>query len=189
MSQTTLDDYVPPAQPEGDRVSPSDLTGRTLIVQPLKVAEGIETKYGPKDGISVNVADILNDDVYLNVLWFNAAIVDGLRESLGKTLAIELVERTAKNGNTYIAVDTVVPEQKTKAGAWLSAHPTAFAPPMDDPAPKQAQPAQPAAPAASGETADVEKIKTLIAAGLDDPQIAGIVGCDPTLPAAIRNVL
>jgi hypothetical protein len=133
---TQLEDYVaPPAGGEGDQLSAKDVVGHTLVLQPLKIVSEVATKFGTKDAISVNVADVSDrGKVYRSVLWFNGAIVDGLRGSIGKTIAARVSWASSKAGNEYLIVESVDTDEKTKAAKWLSENPTAFAPEVGDPA-------------------------------------------------------
>lgn len=208
-----LNDYVaPPADAAGDNLNPSEVLDRTLVVQPLKVVTEVPTKFGTKDALSLNVADVTADRTYRSVLWFNGAVVDGLRQNIGQTLAVRL-ERSAVSkttGNAYITVSPVDAAAKAVAAAWLSANPVAFAPEVGDPAPADgfASPAaeapafaapapapvaaapaqvQVSAPAAAAPSDPVATARQLIAAGLADAVIAQTTGLDLAVLAALRN--
>ena len=129
-----LDTYTEPTSGEYDSLKPSDVVGHLLVIQPLSIRTGVTSTYRPGetfDAIITNVAD-LNDatgkTVYRNVMWSNGAIVDGLRENVGKTVAIKLVYATSKNGREFIRPEAAAGDDLERAKTWLSANPTAFAP-------------------------------------------------------------
>lgn len=131
-----LDSYTEATSGDYDSLKPSDVVQHLLIVQPLNIRAGVTSTYRPGetfDAIICHVAD-LNDasgkTVYRSVMWSNGAIVDGLRENIGKTVAIKMVYATSKNGREFIKPEAAAGVDVEKAKVWLTANPTWSAPPL-----------------------------------------------------------
>lgn len=129
-----LDTYTEATSGDYDSLKPSDVVQHLLVVQPLSIRTGVTSTYRPGetfDAIISNVAD-LNDatgkTVYRSVMWSNGAIVDNLRENIGKTVAVKMVYATSKNGREFIKPEAATGDDIERAKTWLSANPTAFAP-------------------------------------------------------------
>lgn len=113
----------------GDKFTASDAVDKPLVVLVREHRTGIITKFKPEggDGVTVDVADVRTDEVYLNVLWMNGAIVDNLAGYVGKPVAIRLTYQAPKGGgNSYI---TVVPLDGTDlalAQQWATSNTNRF---------------------------------------------------------------
>ena len=116
--------------PEGDRVQASSLEGHLLIVQSLDRIDHIDTKHqADASAVVLDVWD-LNDQVnYVNVCWFNGAIVDNLakdRHLGGNPIAIKLVSKKGK-ANSYLVPEAAQGQDLETAIAWLNSRPNVFA--------------------------------------------------------------
>jgi hypothetical protein len=80
-------------------------------------------------------------------------------------------------------------EQPAAPAAQTVAQPAATPPPAQPAAQPAPTPAPAAQPSAADGAAKMEQIKQLIAAGLTDEQIVGVVGVDLVVVAAIKNTL
>jgi hypothetical protein len=134
-----LDTYTPPSSDDGDRLPAKEMAGRPLIVAVREHRTGIKTafnsnpadpaKYKPEggDAIGLDVADLSTNAIYLGVLWFNGAIVDGLRPYVGQTLPVKLVFTAAKGGgNAYLAPEPLDGAELAAARGWAASNPTRF---------------------------------------------------------------
>src|SRR5687768_332778 len=101
-----MEEYVPETMGEGDKVKPSDIIDHPLIVKVLDYRTGLTTKFNPDgDGEAVvcDVFDMSDEKIYLQVMWFNNAVRDNLKNKVGKIMPVRLVFRKSKNGgNSYI---------------------------------------------------------------------------------------
>ena len=116
--------------PEGDRVQASSLEGHLLIVQSLDRIDHVDTKHqADASAVVLDVWD-LNDQVnYVNVCWFNGAIVDNLakdRHLGGNPIAIKLVSKKGK-ANSYLVPEAAAGQDLETAIAWLNSRPNVFA--------------------------------------------------------------
>ena len=116
--------------PEGDRVQASSLEGHLLIVQSLDRIDHVDTKHqADASAVVLDVWD-LNDQVnYVNVCWFNGAIVDNLakdRHLGGNPIAIKLVSKKGK-ANSYLVPEAAQGQDLETAIAWLNSRPNVFA--------------------------------------------------------------
>jgi len=125
-----LDTFTPrPPQDMGDKFTASDAVDKPLVVLVREHRTGIITKFKPEggDGVVVDVADVRTNEIYLNVLWMNGAIVDNLAGYVGKPVAIKLTYQAPKGGgNSYI---TVVPLDGTDlalAQQWATSNTNRF---------------------------------------------------------------
>ena len=125
-----LEEYVPETMGEGDKVKPSDIVDHPLIVKILDFRTGLTTKYNPDgDGEAVvcDVFDMADNKIYLQVMWFNPAIRDNLKNKVGRNTAIRLVFQQSKSGgNSYITPAALEGEDFETAKAWASSKPTLF---------------------------------------------------------------
>jgi hypothetical protein len=134
-----LDTYVPPVREDGDRLPTKELAGRPLIVVVREHLMGVKTqfnsdpadalRYKPEGGeaVKLDVADLTTNSVYINVMWFNGAIVDSLKSFVASTLPVKLFYDTPKRGgNPYINVEPLVGAELAGAQAWAAANATRF---------------------------------------------------------------
>lgn len=129
-----LDTYTEPTSGEYDSLKPSETVDQLLVVQPLNIRTGVTSTYRPGETFEAIICNVANLDdktgktVYRSVMWSNGAIVDGLKENIGKTVAIRLGYSTSKNGREFIKPNAAAGPDLERAKTWLSANPTAFAP-------------------------------------------------------------
>lgn len=122
----------------GDKFTAKDAIDRPLIVLVREHRTGIKTKfnsnpadksYKPEggDGVTVDVADVRTDEVWIDVLWMNGAVVDNLTAYLGQPVAVKLVwQASAKGGNAYITVVPLEGQELALAKQWATTNPNRF---------------------------------------------------------------
>lgn len=116
---------------DGDQLKPSDVTNHPLIVKVHERRDNLTTKFKPNgDGSAVvlDVLDMATNQVYINVMWFNGALVDNLSGyAKGDALAIKLVEKTSKSsGNSYLVPEALGGDDLGTAQKWAAAKPKLF---------------------------------------------------------------
>src|SRR5215208_2595808 len=122
----------------GDKFTAKEAIDRPLVVLIREHRTGIKTKfnsdpgkdgYKPEggDGVTVDVADVRTNEVWIDVLWMNGAVVDNLAVYIGQTVPIKLVwTASAKGGNAYINVQPLEGQELALAQQWAQANPTRF---------------------------------------------------------------
>ncbi|CAM3430802.1 hypothetical protein [Stackebrandtia soli] len=135
----------------GGGIAPRDLVGHLIIAAPHSHETGIETAYGTKDALSLDVADIDTNEVHTGLLWFNGRIVGALKRSLGSLVLGRIVEGVAKPGQAapFELVDaTADAAAVARAQAFMAGHSTfgKQAPAPATPTPAVAAPSPMAAP-------------------------------------------
>lgn len=125
-----LGQFEPRAAGNGDRLQAKEAVDRPFVVLVREHRTGIVTQYNPPPGgagVAVDVADVTTNEVWIDVLWLNPAIVDNLVPYLGQPVAIKLVwTPSAKGGNPYIGVVALEGQQLTQAQQWVAANSTRF---------------------------------------------------------------
>ena len=128
----TLTDYRPPVKSETDadkvRVKPSDLVGALLVLHVRGVKESVKTSFSPegKDAIILDVASVKTGNVAPDQMWFNGAIVDGLRPYVGATIAAKLEFTKGQSGRPYLVIAPVDETERTQAAEFLDSNPDLF---------------------------------------------------------------
>lgn len=116
---------------DGDQLKPSDVTNHPLIVKVYERRDNLTTKFKPNgDGsaVLIDVLDMATNQVYINVMWFNGALVDNLSGyAKGDALAIKLIEKTSKStGNSYLVPEALTGDDLGTAQKWAAAKPKLF---------------------------------------------------------------
>lgn len=116
---------------DGDQLKPSDVTDHPLIVKVYERRDNLTTKFKPNgDGSAVllDVLDMATNQVYINVMWFNGALVDNLTGYARQdALAIKLVEKKSKTtGNNYLVPQALTDNDLATAMKWAQAKPHIF---------------------------------------------------------------
>lgn len=122
----------------GDQLQAKEAIGRPLVTFVREHRTGIKTKFNqdPKekgykpdggDGVIVDVADVNTNEVWIDVLWLNGAIVDNLALYVGQAVPIQLVwTPSQKGGNPFIGVAALEGNQLAQAQQWAATNPTRF---------------------------------------------------------------
>jgi len=155
--------FAAPAAGGGDSLTPADVEGHVLVVEPLEHVNGITTAYGEKDAIRVTVHDISAQQTYENVLWFPGALIGALKSRIGQRVLAVMGKGQAKPGQAppWVLTDASGNDAAVKAAtAYLTAQTAATLAPAPAPA------AAPAAPAA---------VPSALDAALGNLQAAGLV--------------
>lgn len=116
---------------DGDQLKPSDVTDHPLIVKVYERRDNLTTKFKPEgDGsaVLIDVLDMATNQVYINVMWFNGALVDNLSGYAKQdALAIKLVEKRSKaTGNNYLVPQALTDNDLATAMKWAQAKPHIF---------------------------------------------------------------
>jgi hypothetical protein len=123
----------------GDQLQAKEAVDKPLIVFVREHRHGIKTKFNQDpsntrtykaegtDGVVVDAADVSTDEVWIDVLWLNGAIVDNLAPYVGQAVPIKLVwQAPANGGNSYIVVAPLTDTQLVQAQQWAAANSTRF---------------------------------------------------------------
>lgn len=126
-----LEEYVPETMAEGDKLKPSDIIDHPLIIKVLDYRTGITTKFSPNgdgEAVIVDVFDMSDQKIHLQVMWFNNAIRDNLKNKVGKVMPVRLVFQAPKKagGNPYIIPVGLDGADLETARAWAKEKPTLF---------------------------------------------------------------
>lgn len=133
---------APDTPSEGGSVKVADLAGHLLIIEPLEYKTEIQTVHGPTDAVAVNLVDLdANNNRHDNVLFFNVALKNALRNKVGQKVLARIGQGTAKPGKSapWILLDATGNQADiARANAYLSQ------------APAVSQPQAPVTPAGGG---------------------------------------
>ena len=91
----------------GGVVSPSDVEGHVLVVEPVEYVAEMTTAYGTTDAIRVTVHDITEQTTTEEVLWFSGVLVSSLKSKIGKKVLGVMGKGQAKPGQSapWVLVD------------------------------------------------------------------------------------
>ena len=129
--------FTAPTQGGGDSVKVADLAGRLLIITPIEHKREITTVHGVTDAVEVNIVDLDGDETHDNILFFNIALKNALKDKIGQKVLARIGQGSAKPGKSapWILIDaTGNPDDLAKANAYIgggnaNATPTPAAPP------------------------------------------------------------
>lgn len=124
-----LGTFTPRPAVRGDQLPARDVVDRPLVVLVREHRMGIQSRFRtePADGVVLDVADITSDSVWIDVLWMNGAVVDGLAPYVGQAVPIKLTwTPSAKGGNPYIAAAPLEGADLARAQQWAAANPNRF---------------------------------------------------------------
>jgi hypothetical protein len=109
----------------------ADLANQLLIITPVEYKTGINTVHGETDAIEVHVTNLDTNEEHSNILFFNVALKNALKNKVGQKVLARIGQGTAKPGKSapWILVDaTGNPADLAKANAYIGnagAKPTA----------------------------------------------------------------
>jgi hypothetical protein len=125
----------------GDSVTPADLDGHLLVIEPSEHVQGIATTFGEKDAIRATIHDITAQSTHTDVLLFPGGLIGALKGRVGQRVLAVMGKGAAKPGQAapWILTDASgVPEAVQAATAYLTgqtaasmAAPAAPAPAVD----------------------------------------------------------
>ena len=129
--------FTAPTQGGGDSVKVADLAGKLLIITPTEHKREITTVHGVTDAVEVNIVDLDGNDSHDNILFFNIALKNALKDKIGQRVLARIGQGSAKPGKSapWILIDaTGNPDDLAKANAYIgggnaNATPTPAAPP------------------------------------------------------------
>jgi hypothetical protein len=134
MTAPSFEDFVAPSMEDSDKYAPKDHYDKPLAVKVREHKEGIVTANSPDGapGVIVDLVDLTDGKVYRNTLWMGGAVVDGLKQYVGKVLVIRFESRKSNSGRTYPAPVAASAADKELAGKYWSAKGDPFAPVFAD---------------------------------------------------------
>jgi hypothetical protein len=125
----------------GDSVTPADLDGHLLVIEPSEHVQGIATTFGEKDAIRATIHDITAQSTHTDVLLFPGGLIGALKGRVGQRVLAVMSKGAPKPGQAapWILTDASgVPEAVQAATAYLTgqtaasmAAPAAPAPAVD----------------------------------------------------------
>lgn len=134
MSAPTFEDFVAPVNEDSDPYPPKDNYNKPLLVKVREHKEGIVTSNSPDGapGVIVDLVDLSDGKIYRNTLWMGGAVVDGLKQYVGKVLVIRFESRKSNSGRTYPAPIKASDEDKTLATRYYDSKGDPFKPQFTD---------------------------------------------------------
>ncbi len=114
--------FTAPTQGGGDSVKVADLAGKLLIITPTEHKREITTVHGVTDAIEVNIVDLDGDETHNNILFFNIALKNALKDKIGQRVLARIGQGTAKAGKSapWVLIDaTGNPDDLAKANAFI----------------------------------------------------------------------
>jgi hypothetical protein len=114
--------FTAPTQGGGDSVKVADLAGKLLIITPIEHKKEITTVHGVTDAIEVNLVDLDGDETHNNILFFNIALKNALKDKIGQRVLARIGQGTAKAGKSapWVLIDaTGNPDDLAKANAFI----------------------------------------------------------------------
>jgi len=114
--------FTAPTQGGGDSVKVADLAGKLLIITPIERKKEITTVHGVTDAIEVNIVDLDGDETHNNILFFNVALKNALKDKIGQRVLARIGQGTAKAGKSapWVLIDaTGNPDDLAKANAFI----------------------------------------------------------------------
>ena len=125
----------------GDQPKVADLANQLLIIEPTEYKASISTVHGDTDAVEVRVNNIDTGEIHTNILFFNVALKNALKNKIGQKVLARIGQGTAKPGKSapWILIDaTSNPADLAKANAFVTSHPAvAAATPAPAAEPKQ----------------------------------------------------
>jgi hypothetical protein len=114
--------FTAPTQGGGDSVKVADLAGKLLIITPIEHKREITTVHGVTDAIEVNIVDLDGDETHDNILFFNIALKNALKDKIGQKVLARIGQGTARAGKSapWVLIDaTGNPDDLAKANAFI----------------------------------------------------------------------
>jgi arginine/ornithine N-succinyltransferase beta subunit len=114
--------FTAPTQGGGDSVKVADLAGKLLIITPIEHKKEITTVHGVTDAVEVNIVDLDGDETHNNILFFNIALKNALKDKIGQKVLARIGQGTAKAGKSapWVLIDaTGNPDDLAKANAFI----------------------------------------------------------------------
>lgn len=135
-------EFAAPTAGSSDSLSPKDIEGHLLVVEPVEYVPAITTAFGEKDAIKVTVHDITAQTTSHDVLWFSGNLIRVLKGNIGKKILAVMGKGQPKAGQQppWILVDASAnPEAGKAATAYLTGQTAAqLTAPIAAPAPAAA---------------------------------------------------
>jgi hypothetical protein len=110
----------------GDQPKVADLANQLLIIEPTEYKASIQTVHGETDAIEVRVTNLDTGEIYDDLLFFNVALKNALKNKIGQKVLARIGQGTAKPGKSapWILIDaTGNPADLAKANAFVASAP------------------------------------------------------------------
>lgn len=124
--------FTAPDTNQSDSVKVADLAGQLLIIEPIDYKTEIQTVHGVTDAVAVNIINLdANNNRHDNVLFFNVALKNALRNKIGQKVLARIGQGTAKPGKSapWILMDaTGTPADIARANAYMQQAPASATP-------------------------------------------------------------
>lgn len=126
------------AGPQGDRLTAKDNVDKPMVVLVREHRTGIKTKFNSDpnqqgykaeggEGVQLDIAVLATNEVFIDVLWMNGAVVDNLAGYVSQAVPIKLAwQPSVKGGNPYLTVKPLEGQELALAQQWAAANPTRF---------------------------------------------------------------
>ena len=104
-------------------LTPAEVEGHVLVIEPVEYVASIVTAYGDTDAIRVTVHDITEQTTTEEVLWFSGVLVGSLKARIGQKVLAVMGKGTAKAGQSapWVLNDASgVPQAVDAATAYLT---------------------------------------------------------------------
>jgi hypothetical protein len=114
----------------GDQPKVADLANQLLIIEPTEYKANIQTVHGDTDAIEVRIINIDTGEIHTDILFFNVALKNALKNKIGQKVLARIGQGTAKPGKSapWILIDaTGNAEDLAKAKAFVTSHPAVSA--------------------------------------------------------------
>jgi len=114
----------------GDQPKVADLANQLLIIEPTEYKANIQTVHGDTDAIEVRIINIDTGEIHIDILFFNVALKNALKNKIGQKVLARIGQGTAKPGKSapWILIDaTGNAEDLAKAKAFVTSHPAVSA--------------------------------------------------------------
>lgn len=114
----------------GDQPKVADLANQLLIIEPTEYKASISTVHGDTDAIEVRIINIDTGEIHTDILFFNVALKNALKNKIGQKVLARIGQGTAKPGKSapWILIDaTGNAEDLAKAKAFVTSHPAVSA--------------------------------------------------------------
>jgi len=110
----------------GDQPKVADLANQLLIIEPTEYKANIQTVHGDTDAIEVRIINIDTGEIHTDILFFNVALKNALKNKVGQKVLARIGQGTAKPGKSapWILIDaTSNPADLAKANAFVAQAP------------------------------------------------------------------
>ena len=84
----------------GTVLKPEEVKGHLLVVEPIEYIPSVTTAFGDSEAVRANVHDVTAQESYEGVMWFSRALVQSMKNAIGKQLLAVMGQGVAKPGQS-----------------------------------------------------------------------------------------